>query len=315
MAEFHSFNKLFAKKYGIEEAIIFNDLYFWCLHNKQNNQNLFISEKEDEKTRSPKYWTYSSCNALEENYEYMNKSKIYRVIKHLEEEGLIISDEFNKVKFDRTKWYAITEFGEEEYQDCNAKPTSSLYQNRNTDVSKMKNEKLQNEISDVSKMKNEKLQNETAIPDINTDTETTSNTDTQQSDSESVSEKKVEKESKKKSSTTYPKEYYLEIRKAYYENCKILYERGRLPSPTPVIPNAITKKIKDSFDEYGYENVLTAVHNSIGNSWLIDKGYPLSYIFGQTMLPNLINGGGLVKNDKGSAFAQRGTSNYENNVW
>lgn len=307
MAEFHSFNKLFAKKYGIEEAIIFNDLYFWCLHNKQNNQNLFISEKEPEETRKPRYWTYNSCEAFAANYDYINKSKIYRVLKHLEEEGLIISDEFNKLKFDRTKWYAITEKGEDEHNRCCSEMNNQLYQNESPI--------FRNEKSEFSKMKNEIFQNETTIPDIKPDTEPTSNTDIQQSDSESVSEKKVEKESKKKSSTTYPKEYYLEIRKAYYENCKILYERGRLPSPTPVIPNAITKKIKESFDEYGYENVLTAVHNSIGNSWLIDKGYPLAYIFGQTMLPNLINGGGLVKNDKGSAFAQRGTSNYENNVW
>lgn len=95
----HSFNVNVANLYGIEEAILLENIYFWCQKNKANEKHII----------NGKVWTYNSAKAFAEQFPYMTESKIYRTLKKLEDNGLIETGEFNNTAYDRTKWYTVTD--------------------------------------------------------------------------------------------------------------------------------------------------------------------------------------------------------------
>ena len=120
----HSFNVQFAQKYGIEEAIIVHNFYFWLRKNIANEKHL----------HNGRYWTYNSNNAFTKLFPYINKTKIFRVLKHLEEEGLLIKGCFNQDARDRTLWYAFSDNGIETlksfgYDMVDFKMTNCIVQN------------------------------------------------------------------------------------------------------------------------------------------------------------------------------------------
>lgn len=104
----HSFNIELAKEYGLLEAIIINNLFFWIEKNKANNVNYYDGT----------YWTYNSIKALNELFPYASERKISYALKHLEEEGIIKTGNYNKLAYDRTLWYAFTEKGISILQKC-----------------------------------------------------------------------------------------------------------------------------------------------------------------------------------------------------
>ena len=95
----HNFNIDIAKKYGVNEAIFIHNLYFWIKKNKANGKHLY-----DGKT-----WTYNSTAAFEELFPYWSRQQIDRIITKLRKEGLVFLGNHNKVKFDRTRWFALSE--------------------------------------------------------------------------------------------------------------------------------------------------------------------------------------------------------------
>ena len=104
----HSFNIELAKEYGLLEAIIINNLFFWIEKNKANNVNYYDGT----------YWTYNSIKALNELFPYASERKISYALKHLEEEEIIKTGNYNKLACDRTLWYAFTEKGISILQNC-----------------------------------------------------------------------------------------------------------------------------------------------------------------------------------------------------
>ena len=116
----HSFNIEIAKEYGLLEAIIINNLFFWIEKNKANNVNYYDGT----------YWTYNSIKALNELFPYASERKISYALKHLEEEGIIKTGNYNKLAYDRTLWYAFTEKGISILQNCCfhfTKSTNGIY--------------------------------------------------------------------------------------------------------------------------------------------------------------------------------------------
>lgn len=137
----HSFNVQFAQKYGIEEAIIVHNFYFWLRKNIANEKHL----------HNGRYWTYNSNNAFTQLFPYINKTKIFRVLKHLEECDIILKDNFNTSVWDKTLWYSfsdhglcelyafgydVTDFGKMNHRD-NQSETTIPY-NKHTDNNKEK---------------------------------------------------------------------------------------------------------------------------------------------------------------------------------
>lgn len=101
MADIHSFDVNHAKEYGMVEAVLLSGFNFWLTHNMANGTNY----------HDGLWWTYNSIEAYEELYPYLTAAKIRKALAHLEDEGLIVTGNYNRVRFDRTKWYALTEKG------------------------------------------------------------------------------------------------------------------------------------------------------------------------------------------------------------
>lgn len=97
----HSFNTDIAKEYGIEEAIILHNLFFWINKNTANDKNF----------KDGSYWTYNSITGYAKLFPYIHEKKIKRVINLLVDEGLVKKGNFNENRMVHTNWYAFTEKG------------------------------------------------------------------------------------------------------------------------------------------------------------------------------------------------------------
>lgn len=120
----HNFNVDFAKEHGLVEAILIENLYYWCKHNLANEKNI----KEN------KAWTYNSVKAFNELFPYLTPHKINRALKNLEEKELIEVGNFNENPYDRTKWYTVTDKAAATLKY----PTLHLLKNANGELKKRK---------------------------------------------------------------------------------------------------------------------------------------------------------------------------------
>lgn len=98
---FHFLSAEVAKECGVNASLLITNIYFWCEHNKTNNINY----------HEGRYWTYNSMKAFSQQFPYLTRRQIEVALKKLEDAGLIITGNFNKVAFDRTKWYTVSEKG------------------------------------------------------------------------------------------------------------------------------------------------------------------------------------------------------------
>lgn len=97
----HSFNVNVAKKYGILEAILLQNIYFWIEKNRANETHFYDAT----------YWTYNSNKAFAEIFPYASEKQIRTALEKLRKENILITGNYNKAGFDKTLWYAITEKG------------------------------------------------------------------------------------------------------------------------------------------------------------------------------------------------------------
>lgn len=104
----HGFNVSIAKKYGILEAILIYNFEYWIAKNIANQKNY----------HNGFYWTYNSTRAFTELFPYVSQRQIQHALKHLKDEGIIQTGNFNKSTYDRTLWYAFTKKGYSIIQKC-----------------------------------------------------------------------------------------------------------------------------------------------------------------------------------------------------
>lgn len=97
----HMFDPQIAKEYGVNAAIIFQNLAYWIEHNRANETNF----------HDGRYWTYNSVRAFSELFPYLTDKQIRGALKKLEEGGMILVGNYNKSAYDRTRWYALAEKG------------------------------------------------------------------------------------------------------------------------------------------------------------------------------------------------------------
>lgn len=109
----HSFDKDIAVAYGLAEAIILNHMQFWIEQNEANNINFYDGS----------YWTYNTTKAYAEIFPYLSQRQIQCALKHLREEGILKTGNYNKSAYDRTLWYAFTEKGISIMQKCKMEHT------------------------------------------------------------------------------------------------------------------------------------------------------------------------------------------------
>lgn len=104
----HSFDVEIAEKYGVNCAIILNNLQFWIAKNKANGTNFYDG----------KYWTFNSAEAFAKLFPYMSSRQINYALQKLRDEGILETGNYNAQPYDRTLWYAFTKFGESILQNC-----------------------------------------------------------------------------------------------------------------------------------------------------------------------------------------------------
>ena len=101
MAEVHYFDVEIAKRYGINCAVILQNIWHWVRKNEANDVN----------RHDGRYWTYNSTKAFQELFPYLSQKQIETALKKLRDEEIIVTGNYNVMKYDRTLWYAITDKG------------------------------------------------------------------------------------------------------------------------------------------------------------------------------------------------------------
>lgn len=92
----HSFDPRIAAKVGVNAAVLYQNIVWWCEKNAANNNN----------EHDGRHWTYNSVKAWSALFPYMSQKQIRTALDRLEAEGLVLSGIYNKMGKDRTKWYA-----------------------------------------------------------------------------------------------------------------------------------------------------------------------------------------------------------------
>lgn len=95
------FESKVAEVVGVDGAIMLQNISYWIAKNKANNKHYY-----DEN-----YWTYNSLPAFEKLFPFWSQKQISRILKKLIDDGYLVSGNYNKQSYDRTKWYAITKKG------------------------------------------------------------------------------------------------------------------------------------------------------------------------------------------------------------
>ena len=126
-----SFSAEYATKYGLEEAVMIQNLEYWICKNAANGRHF----------HDGRYWTYNTAEAFTKLFPFWNPKKIWRVLQSLIDQGVILTGEYNDSPYDHTKWYAFTdtfqesgkiEFPKMENRDSESEKSSQIYyQNTN----------------------------------------------------------------------------------------------------------------------------------------------------------------------------------------
>ncbi len=99
MQNAHVFDIQIAEKVGVNAATIFSNIQFWCAHNAANQKHLHDGH----------YWTYNSVAAFTELFPYLSARQIRTALDKLIAVEFIKEGSFNKINYDRTKWYCVAE--------------------------------------------------------------------------------------------------------------------------------------------------------------------------------------------------------------
>lgn len=82
-----------AEEIGLNEAIMLQQVHYWLNNSKH--------EKDGKK------WIYNTYGDWQKQLSFWSEKTIQRTINKLEENDLLITSNYNKYKFDKTKWYTI----------------------------------------------------------------------------------------------------------------------------------------------------------------------------------------------------------------
>ncbi|HHQ7370611.1 TPA: DnaD domain protein [Staphylococcus aureus] len=117
-----------AELIGLNEAIVLQQIHYWLNNSKH---------KYDGKT-----WIFNSYPEWQKQFPFWSLITIKRTIYSLEKQNLLLIGNYNKAKFDKTKWYTIN------YQTIEGMIRPS-YQNDTTSVSKRDDGVYQNDTTNT----------------------------------------------------------------------------------------------------------------------------------------------------------------------
>lgn len=82
---------------GLNESIVLQQVHYW----------LKIKEKSQQDYIDGHYWVYNTYKQWQEQFPFWHLNTIQRTFASLEKKDLLISANYNKAGFDKTKWYSI----------------------------------------------------------------------------------------------------------------------------------------------------------------------------------------------------------------
>lgn len=116
-----------AAVFGLNEAIVLQQLNYWL-------------NSKTAKTVNGRKWVYNSYNQWhDDNFPFWSLATVRRAIDSCEKKGLIITANYNKAGFDKTKWYSI------DYDAVDRGMSKRFAQNEQTYCSKRASGAVQNE--------------------------------------------------------------------------------------------------------------------------------------------------------------------------
>ena len=118
----YSFNVDYAKSYGLKEAIMIKNFQYWIIKNKSNKVNF----------HDDRFWTYNSAVAFQKLFPFWSKHQVVRILQSLVKQGVLIEGNYNKISYDRTKWYAFKD------EPSFLNMPKSILQNSEKDVAKVR---------------------------------------------------------------------------------------------------------------------------------------------------------------------------------
>jgi uncharacterized phage protein (TIGR02220 family) len=92
-----------AVKIGLNEAVVLQQIHYWLGISKHQIKG--------------KTWVYNTYEEWKKQLPFWSVSTIKRTILSLEVKGLLLSDNFNQMKMDKTKWYSIDYDNLQELED------------------------------------------------------------------------------------------------------------------------------------------------------------------------------------------------------
>ncbi|URN83509.1 hypothetical protein [Acetobacterium wieringae] len=136
----YNFDIAIAQELGVSAAIVVQNLQFWIKKNEANDKHF----------HDGRYWTFNSIKAWKDLFPFWSDRQIRKILDDLISKGIIIKGNYNELKYDRTLWYAFTDYGISILHNCQMK---------------------------VPDLSNRSDKNVEPIPDINTYINTNINTD------------------------------------------------------------------------------------------------------------------------------------------
>lgn len=117
-----------ATEIGLNEAIVLQQMHYWL---KKSNHNY-----------DGRRWIYNSFPEWQKHFPFWSVMTIKRAVYSLEKQNLLYVGNYNKAKFDKTKWYSIN------YEKLEGMKRPS-YQNDTTNVSKRNDGVYQNDTTNT----------------------------------------------------------------------------------------------------------------------------------------------------------------------
>ena len=82
---------------GLNGAIFLQQLHYWIGKYRTKRRNYHDGH----------YWIYNTYEDWQKQFPFWSVRTIQRILNDLEKNELILSANYNKKKFDKTKWYTI----------------------------------------------------------------------------------------------------------------------------------------------------------------------------------------------------------------
>ncbi|WP_160724902.1 conserved phage C-terminal domain-containing protein [Bacillus sp. USDA818B3_A] len=92
-----------AAKIGLNEAVVLQQIHYWLGMSKHHIEG--------------RTWVYNTYEEWQKQLPFWSVSTIKRTIRSLEMLGLLLSENWNRMKMDKTKWYSIDYKKLQEFED------------------------------------------------------------------------------------------------------------------------------------------------------------------------------------------------------